>query len=209
MISRRACISYFLAAASGLGLGCKYLPIVEDCPIPLDDNRYQAGNGSADCRVLDRAPSKDTNDPDIIFMISDCLRHDYFNQNITTNLWEMSNRGIRFENYFVNAGFTKASCASLFSGLLPRFERLGEADTAGFDHLCQNPLRCKGQFSTIPRSLITFPELIKKSKKYITISATQNPLTSHKYGYGKKYWDFHKYMGERPGEYGGKRLAEE
>lgn len=129
--------------------------------------------------------------PNIVFIILDAWRYDHFTPEITPNIWELAKKGIRFENFFVNAGYTRASMASIFSGRLPKFEKGDEAWKAiGFKHLYPAPIKpwvtAEG-VEKIPPNLETFPEILR-GVGYYTIAVIQNRCVGSWMGYDHRQW---------------------
>lgn len=149
--------------------------------------------------------------PNIVLIIIDAWRKDYCTPEASPKIWGFSKTGLRFDNYFVNAGYTKASVASLLSGQLPRFTK--GVTNLGFEHLWApgtDPSLYRRKLEAIdplPPLLVTVPEILKNSRKYITIQAAQNPMVGNVSGYGIRHWDLQIDLGLEGLKFGGDTLV--
>lgn len=122
--------------------------------------------------------------PNIVLIIIDCWRYDHFSPEFTPSLWQLAQQGTTFSRYYVNAGMTHPSMASIFSSQYPEFS----VKTFGSHGLT----RFGTTFNELghelfPDSLITFPQLLKNNG-YRTICMTHNPHTKDSAGYSDKHW---------------------
>jgi len=128
--------------------------------------------------------------PNVVFLILDCWRYDYFTPELTPNIWELAQKGTSFTNFFVNSGYTCPSMASIFSGRLPQFVLGDMGEATGFRQLSRdphNPRRNEDGAEMIPVNFTTFPELLKDFG-YYTVAVVQNPSVGRWAGYDNKQW---------------------
>ena len=132
------------------------------------------------------------NRPNIVLLVLDCWRYDHFSPEITPNIWAFAKKGVRFEDYFVNADSTLPSMMSIFSSVRPRYETEGNVDI-GFRKFHEDPNRPavisidKDKVEALPKNLVTFPEVLK-TFGYYTFAVIQNPLVGTPVGYDSKQW---------------------
>jgi arylsulfatase A-like enzyme len=122
--------------------------------------------------------------PNLVFVLIDCWRFDHFNSEITPHLYQFSKKGAIFAQYYVNAGSTRSSIASIFSSQLPEYMKHDKHENG------------MGRFGTkynerglemFPHSLLTLPQILKNNG-YSTICVTANPNSGSDGGYGDKDW---------------------
>jgi len=192
MFTRRELLSVFKGCIIAGSFGTGYYAF----------RRWQNENRLEHSRPWDLRPELSLNqarkkpDPNgdrmnLVLIVLDCWRYDHFSPDITPWLWKFADRGLKFTNFYVNAGYTRASAASYFSGRLPVFEP-GDTDydAIGFRYLSQTKqLQRSSMGEMIPDDFETFPKLFKNSSYYRTVAGVQNQLLTYWGGYGKREWD--------------------
>ncbi len=212
-MSRRKLLEYAVniasvATATGVGIwgwnssARKF----DNCYYPANDPKRR---GSGYCNPVAKIVSPSIEgSPDILIIVNDAWRKDHFNKLCSPRLWKLSKEGIVYNNFFVNAGFTRASVPSYLSGIIPKFFKGDKAyDSTGFRLLAKTPIPINGLGGeAIPNELLTFPQMLKK-EGYRTILATQNQMLSHWNNFGNKQWDHIINLPLFSNDLGGKHLV--
>ena len=134
--------------------------------------------------------------PNIILIVADALRADYLKMYSkeagvdTPSLDAFAREGIRFDQWFSQASWTKPSFATIFSGLYP------QTHTA------------TSQSALLPESITTFPEILS-AYGYFTKGFSNNPNIYSAFGFAQGFTDYvdlkpRLYFGA---EYSASRLA--
>jgi hypothetical protein len=131
--------------------------------------------------------------PNILFIVIDAWRYDHFSPELTPNIWKFAQGGTVFEEYHVNAGYTRPSMAAIFASQYPQFDSVGSelkwSRRMGMTRFSKAGLLTSAWGGEmLPPELPTFPEILRKDG-YRTILVTHNGNIGVESGYGSNQWD--------------------
>ena len=121
--------------------------------------------------------------PNIVIILCDTLRYDYFQEYLGTNE-DFRNRLQEFENFeraYSPSSWTLPSHFSLFTGLYPSEHGVHESHESMLDEIFQKAIDYKGKFLTD----------IAKSNGYKTIGISSNLMISSITGFDRKFDEFY------------------
>jgi len=120
------------------------------------------GSGIASTDVPDKSPN-------IVFIVIDCLRADTFAQITDGSLGRAKEESISFEQAWAAAPWTKPAMATILTSLSP------------VRHGARDPL------SSLPRSLLTLPELLSEHGYRTSFINGGNPYLTDEFGFGQGF----------------------
>ena len=150
-----------LSAPARLGPGS-----VDASPVDHAGRRSRRGNPPA---VLSAAPTR----PNVLLYVVDTLRADalrsYGNEAASTPHFDaFAAQGVLFENAWANASWTRASVATLLTGLYP------------WRH------RAEGRLERLPEAVTTLGEVLR-AHGYATALVTSNPNVGNVFGFDQAF----------------------
>lgn len=127
----------------------------------------------------------------VILITIDTLRYDAINKHTTPNIWEWSKDKLVFSNCYAQSSWTRASYASLLTGLYPHQHRsLRNAVT--LTEMNNNQIAYD---SGIDKSIKTMPEILQENNFY-TIAIQGNPTIAHPHPLPKEAYGFDRGFNE-------------
>ena len=129
--------------------------------------------------------------PDVVFVLIDTLRADHtgihgYKRETTPNLKRIAEKGLKLENFFVNAPWTKPSVASIISGLYPTCHgsRVGQ-----FEDI-ENFVVGTAKVEVLNSKINTMAEILKEDGFETHAYITNYHLTP-RFGYHQGYDHYH------------------
>jgi arylsulfatase A-like enzyme len=137
--------------------------------------------------------------PHIVFILIDTLRLDHTNiggyhRDTTPGLELLAQEGLKFDNHFSNAPWTKSSVATILTGLLPG------AHGAQWG---QHTLAATRKVDVLSEGFETLPEVLQRNG-YSTHAFMTNPTLSSSLGYAQ---GFDEYLALSPRQKGDRRAV--
>ena len=123
--------------------------------------------------------------PHVVFIVIDTLRLDHtslvgYHRDTTPGLKRLAAQGLEFENHFSNAPWTKASVATILTGLLPG---------AHGSQWGQHTLASTRKVDTLSDGFVTLPEVLRQHG-YRTHGFMTNPTLTASLGYGQGFDEY-------------------
>jgi len=112
--------------------------------------------------------------PNVILITIDTLRYDAINKHITPNIWEWSKDKLVFSNCYAQSSWTRASYASLFTGLYS-YQHKCLRNALTLTEMNNNQMAYD---TSIDKSIKTMPEILQENNFY-TIAIQGNPTIAH------------------------------
>lgn len=127
----------------------------------------------------------------VILITIDTLRYDAINKVTTPNIWEWSKDKLVFSDCYAQSSWTRASYASLFTGLYP------------YQHKCLRNARTFIEMNNhqiaydtrIDKGIKTMPEILQENDFY-TIAIQGNPTIAHPHPLRKETYGFDRGFNE-------------
>jgi arylsulfatase A-like enzyme len=171
-----------LIAASGAGIGLRSLP---------------ARGGAGVDRPL--RPPQPRPRPDIVLVTIDALRADHlssygFARLTSPAIDRFGSRAVVFSNAVAQAPYTKASVASLMSGLYPSSHRTITATVPFPEAMTGHPTTAPVTTDVLSSSITTLAEGLKAAG-YRTLGFTANPFLIAPFGFGQGFDEFEFFPG--------------
>lgn len=110
----------------------------------------------------------------VILITIDTLRYDAINKHTTPNIWGWSQNKLVFSNCYAQSPWTRASYASLFTGLYP-YQHKCLRNALTLTEMNNNQITYD---TSIDKSIKTMPEILKEND-YYTIAIQGNPTIAH------------------------------
>lgn len=130
--------------------------------------------------------------PNVVILLIDTLRADHtgmhgYSRDTTPNLDRIAKKGLKLENFFVNAPWTKPSVASIISGLYPT----GHGSRVGQFEDMETYVVGTAKVEVLNSKINTMAEILKK-KGFSTHAYITNYHLTPRFGYHQGY-DFYNF----------------
>jgi arylsulfatase A-like enzyme len=149
----------------------------------------------ADALTIRSAPKR----PDIILITIDALRADHLSaygypRLTSPGLDHFAEHALVFTNAIAQAPYTKASIASLMTGLYPSSHKAVTASVPFDETMTGRLTKTPPTTDTLPASVTTLAEALRSSG-YRTIGLTSNPFLIAPFGFGQGFDEFQFFPG--------------
>jgi len=144
---------------------------------------------------LNNCNRKEVKDYNVVLIVIDALRADHlpfygYEKNTAPFLWELSKKGIVFENTFSASSWTSPGTASIFTSMYPFQHGVLMGLLAHRQALKNNP---NLKIDRIPQEVTTIPEVMK-NHGYQTFGVADNLNVGKKQGFTQGFDQFKTYM---------------
>ena len=157
----------------------------------------------------DRRPATPRVQPDILLVTIDALRADHlssygYERLTSTAIDDFARGAVRFDNAIAQAPYTKASVASIMTGLYPSSHKTVTASVPFPETMTGHPTTAAIVTDILPAAVTTLAEGLHDAG-YRTLGYTANPFLSEAFGFAQGFDRFRFYPG--PDFAGAERLV--